>query len=207
MWRGVRPIAKRWGFAYAREVEWVLVSVSVNGCPRVIRWSSEGSVGQRDISICQDSEMLLEKVRDILLEFKIKPNPIHFYVKRNKKRYYFRITGYYNLVNFLTNIGFTATKKSELLEKYIFHIKNNKSFKLRRNETKSTILYLLHNNGCLSKKEITILLKQLYPDLKWHRTTISCHLHDLKNKNLIEMQEEGYKLKSSVTFSDSLLGA
>jgi hypothetical protein len=157
-------------------------------------FESEGSVRLDGIGVYQDSRQVLENIRKILLNFGINPNPVNWYVKKNKIRYYFSITGYRNLEKFLKEIGFTSDEKIKKLKKVIIKLKNMPSPKLRKHETKKLILYMLKNTPNLSPTGIRIKLKEIHPNFKWNRKTIYRHMQDLTKKRLVVRTEHGYKL-------------
>jgi len=93
-------------------------------------YDDEGSIskGGKNIRLFQDKKDILESFRSLLKEFKIKPNDIKTYFKRNKERYYFDIYRKSNFIKFQKEIGFTNPKKKERL-KQLTIIKNFKNSK------------------------------------------------------------------------------
>lgn len=86
-------------------------------------------VGSQQIRLPQDNNQILEDIRDLLREFDIMSNPIHFYIKGNKKRYYFNITHIKNYYQFYCKIGFTSSYKMKELEKLIGNVRRSKKYK------------------------------------------------------------------------------
>ncbi len=76
-------------------------------------FDSEGSTYnyRNMIRVFQDDKQLLEDIRILLLNFDIKTNEIHNYIKRDKKRHYFDITNKENFTKFHELIGFKSKKK------------------------------------------------------------------------------------------------
>ncbi len=81
-------------------------------------FDDEGSVDSKNytLRLYQDNKELLEDIKKILLEFDIKSNPIRSYLKRNKSRHYFNVTGYNNYKKFFDIIGCTSKKKKREFE-------------------------------------------------------------------------------------------
>lgn len=94
-------------------------------------FDDEGSVrsDNHTIRFHQDNKELLEKIRELIIEFDINPHDIKFYIKRDKKRHYFNINGYREYVKFSKIIGCTSTNKKEELKLLIKKVKNSKRFK------------------------------------------------------------------------------
>ncbi len=161
-------------------------------------FDSECNVGDDSIRVYQNDKIILEKFRKLLREIGIISNSIRCYVKRDKERYYFSITGYYNFVKFLYYIGFTSKYKREALEKIVLRIKINKTFRLRHQETKQVILDILEEHRELNTKEIYKHLKRIYPDFKWDKSTIYGHLRYLISKGFITKAGNVYLMVSNV---------
>ncbi len=161
-------------------------------------YDSEGSVIDREVRVFQDDVEMLNNIKKVLLEFEINANKIYFYMRNNKKRYYFSITGYYNLLRFSEKIGFISELKSELLNKTISHIKDRKSFRLRHDESREAILGLLKENKILSCSQVKMLLLKKYPDFKWDNKTLRYHLENLKNLGLINKENDLYKVSGAL---------
>jgi len=79
----------------------------------------------------QDNRSILEGIKYLLSDFDIRTNPIRFYIKKNKKRHYFNITGFREYDTFNRIIGCTSSKKKEQFELLINKVKNSKYFRKR----------------------------------------------------------------------------
>lgn len=71
----------------------------------------------------QDNLQVLTKIRETIEILGIKCNPIHFFLKNNKKRYFFNINHRNNYTKYYELIGSTSKNKNSSLEKLI---NNNK---------------------------------------------------------------------------------
>lgn len=79
----------------------------------------------KDCAICsfQDRPDILEIFKVFLLEFNIQSQPLKYYVKREKKRYYFDIyKSKSNLLKFEQEIGFTSPVKAMKLRTIIHQV-------------------------------------------------------------------------------------
>ena len=143
-------------------------------------YDSEGSFSSSSSCIrgFQDRRQVLEKISLMLLDFNIIPNNISYYIKKDKKRYYIDITGFYNILNFKNNIGIISSKKSSNLSKVIFHLKNHP--RLRHDQTRNIILEILKSNNYLTINDVSFILREMYPRFLWDRSTINYHLSLLK---------------------------
>ena len=65
----------------------------------------------------------------LITEFDIIPHGILSYVKRDKDRCYFNITGFKEYVKFFQIIGCTSSNKRKEFENLIHKVKNSKGFK------------------------------------------------------------------------------
>jgi len=115
----------------------------------------------------------------------IKTNPIHYYTKRNKKRYYFSITGIKNYRKFNTEIGFTSTKKSKSLKMLIKKVENSSTFRLEKGAAKILAMKLLKENGQLTTSEIIKEIRIAEPHIQWNENTIRKHLKSLERRNKV----------------------
>ncbi len=97
------------------------------------------------IRFFQDNKEILEGIKFLLSEFNIRTNPIRFYIKKNKKRYHFNVTGFKEYDTFNRIIGCTSSKKKQQFELLINKVKNSKYF---RNRYKS---YLRRNTPILGQ--------------------------------------------------------
>jgi intein/homing endonuclease len=149
-------------------------------------FDDEGHVGVSSYSIrvFQDCRDMLEDMMRILKSIGIEPNSVCYYVKRGKKRFYFNITSYENLKRFRDVVGFTSTDKSEKLDMLVERINNSRSFRLGHNQSKELILSLLRSK-CMSTKQLQNALKEIFPRLKWNRSTLRRKLNDLSNRDTI----------------------
>ncbi len=78
---------------------------------------------RRYIRVFQDRPDILEIFRVFLLEFNIQAQPLKYYVKREKKRYYFDIyKSKSNLLKFEQEIGFTSPVKAMKLRTIIHQV-------------------------------------------------------------------------------------
>ena len=94
-------------------------------------FDDEGSVNSSSYTIRfhQDNKILLEEIRSLLLELNIKSNPVRTYIKRNKERHYFNITGFKEYDTFNRIIGCTSSKKKEQFKLLINKVQNSKYFR------------------------------------------------------------------------------
>ncbi|MFA5333919.1 MAG: LAGLIDADG family homing endonuclease [Candidatus Nanoarchaeia archaeon] len=81
-------------------------------------FEGDGHVSKKDrtirIGYTSMSKRLCEQVQDLLLRFNIRSN-----LNTHKNCYKILITGYENLLNFLSNIGFVTLEKNELVQAYL----------------------------------------------------------------------------------------
>lgn len=158
-------------------------------------YDDEGSVfgKSRAIRIHQDNSRMLEDIRKLLLTIDIESNEIHYCYKRNKKRYYFNISGYENLHSFKKIINFTSSKKKSKLNKMIEVLNESKTPRLRVGETKRKISELLKGR-VLTTTEILSILKQNYTRLNWCDSVVRRHLHTLEEENILSKERvaKGY---------------
>lgn len=94
-------------------------------------FDDEGSISSSShtMRIFQDNKRILEGIKYLLSEFNIRTNPIRFYIKKNKKRHYFNITGFREYDTFNRIIGCTSLKKKEQFKLLINKVKNSKYFR------------------------------------------------------------------------------
>ncbi|MAH03717.1 hypothetical protein CMI39_02940 [Candidatus Pacearchaeota archaeon] len=94
-------------------------------------FDDEGSIRADNytIRLHQDNKDMLKDFRDILKELNINSNLIRTYIKREKSRYYFNITGFKEYYRFNELIGCTSPKKKKELELLINKVKKSKYFK------------------------------------------------------------------------------
>ena len=94
-------------------------------------FDDEGSVRSDNYTLRfhQDNLELLDQIRTLIVELNINPHKIKFYIKRNKRRYYFNINGFREYALFSQIIGCTSTKKKDELDTLINKVKNSKQFK------------------------------------------------------------------------------
>lgn len=76
-------------------------------------FDSEGSAYnyRNMVRVFQDDKLILNELKDILLEFGIKSNKTWYYMKRGKKRYVFDISNKENFDKFHNLIGFISDSK------------------------------------------------------------------------------------------------
>ena len=94
-------------------------------------FDDEGSINSSSYTmrIFQDNKRILEGIKYLLSEFDIRTNPIRYYIKKNKKRHYFNVTGFGEYDAFNRLIGCTSSKKKEQFELLINKVKNSKYFR------------------------------------------------------------------------------
>lgn len=77
----------------------------------------------------QDRIDILDDIKQMLKDLNINSNPIKFYKKRGKLRYYFNINSFENYSLFFNIIGITSPKKDKEFRLLINKVKNSKRFK------------------------------------------------------------------------------
>lgn len=94
-------------------------------------FDDEGSVRADNyiLRLHQDNKKLLEGIKKFLKELGINSNPIRGYIKRDKIRYYFNITGFKEYYKFYNTLGCTSKKKCKEFELLINKVENSKYFK------------------------------------------------------------------------------
>ncbi|MDO8646793.1 MAG: LAGLIDADG family homing endonuclease [Candidatus Diapherotrites archaeon] len=157
----------------------------------------------RNIRVFQDRPALLEDFRKLLKEFEINSSELHFYLKREKQRYYFNISGFDNLAKFERIIGFTATEKMNKLAILIKKLNESKTKRLCKKEAKHKILEIIKNNSqplCL--KEITKELRNYSARIKWNESTVLKHLKWLVEEKIISRERKGIRFYWSCEYSN-----
>jgi hypothetical protein len=151
-------------------------------------FDDEGNVGlDYYIRVFQDNKEMLNNISKILNELGIATNPIRFYIKRNKERYYFNITGYENFINFNKLIGFTSKIKQDKLNKLIKKVKNSKTFRLPNGKSRGIILSIIKKSDKpVSTPKIISELKEKYPNMRWSDSSVRRHLKILVKDNKIK---------------------
>lgn len=81
-------------------------------------FDDEGSINSKNyvLRIHQDKKDILEDIKKILEELGIKSNLTREYIKKEKPRYYFNITGFREYYKFYNLIGCTSKKKKREFE-------------------------------------------------------------------------------------------
>lgn len=150
-------------------------------------FDDEGSITPESytIRVFQDKKEILDGISKMLTSFGIEPNCIRYYIKRDKKRFYFDITGYANFIKFRENIGFSSPAKHKKLILLINQVGKSVSFRLRNNKSKKEILEILRNNHMLTVNGIAKELRQKYKNMKWVNTSVNMCLSKLKAENLV----------------------
>jgi hypothetical protein len=94
-------------------------------------FDDEGSINSSShtMRLFQDNKSILKGIKHLLSDFNIRTNPIRFYIRKNKKRHYFNITGFREYDTFNRIIGCTSSKKKEQFELLINKVKNSKYFR------------------------------------------------------------------------------
>lgn len=94
-------------------------------------FDDEGSINSSShtMRIFQDNKSILKGIKYLLSEFDIRTNPIRYYIRKNKKRHYFNVTGFGEYEAFNRLIGCTSSKKKEQFELLINKVKNSKYFR------------------------------------------------------------------------------
>lgn len=94
-------------------------------------FDDEGSIrsDNRTARFHQDNKEILKDIKIIIGESNINTNPIRSYMKRNKARHYFTLTGFRNYFRFYHLIKCTSSKKRREFELLIEKVKNSKQFK------------------------------------------------------------------------------
>jgi len=90
-------------------------------------FDDEGSVSSKNYTIRfhQDKEDILKGIIKMLKERDINSNPIRYYIKQNKLRYYFNITRFEEYSKFYEIIGCTSSNKQREFELLISGVKKN----------------------------------------------------------------------------------
>ncbi len=94
-------------------------------------FDDEGSISFKShtLRLYQDNPGILDSIKDMLYEFGIKSKVVRNYIKRDKLRYYFNITGYDGYAKFYKLIGCTSPKKNKEFILLIEKVKNSRKFK------------------------------------------------------------------------------
>lgn len=94
-------------------------------------FDDEGSIqsDSHTMRFHQDRKDMLEDVRKMLNEIGIKSNEVRSYIKRDKLRYYFNITGFREYYNYYNIIGCTSSNKKREFELLINKVSKSKYFK------------------------------------------------------------------------------
>lgn len=82
-------------------------------------FDDESTVTEKSIRVFQDKKEILERIKELLIEFYIDSGEIKATIKKDKKRYYFNIFKKSNLKKFQLRIGFTSPKKLDRLNKIV----------------------------------------------------------------------------------------
>jgi len=87
-------------------------------------YDDEGNVNtsSQSLRVYQDNAKILEDMRSLLFVFGITSSPVHYYLKREKKRGYFSIHRLKNFKLFRDKIGFSSTSKLKDFDKLISSI-------------------------------------------------------------------------------------
>lgn len=81
------------------------------------------------IRFSQDNRDVAERIRELLMEFNIKPNPLRSYFRNGKIHSYFNITHIRNYYSFYHLIGFTSPEKQKALARLISLTKASHKYK------------------------------------------------------------------------------
>jgi len=94
-------------------------------------FDDEGSINSSShtLRIVQDNIEILQDLRLLLFELNINSNEVKYYIKRNKPRYYFNVTGFRNYYYFDEKISCTSSKKKKEFGLLINKVENSRSFK------------------------------------------------------------------------------
>jgi len=94
-------------------------------------FDDEASVNAKShtIRFHQDNKIMLEDIRNLIREFSINSQTIRSYLKREKLRYYFNITGFKEYYAFFHKIGCASPKKRKEFLLLINTVSNSRSFK------------------------------------------------------------------------------
>lgn len=94
-------------------------------------FDDEGSIEDKShmVRFHQDNREILENLSRIINEFGIKTNPVRSYIKKNKLRHYFNITGYKEYSKFFDAFGCTSPKKRRKFNLLLSKVKNSRKNK------------------------------------------------------------------------------
>ncbi len=94
-------------------------------------FDDEGSVSSNSYTIrfFQDNKEILEDIRRLIKDFGINTHELKSYIKRNKIRYYFNLTGFKEYYRFYYSIGCTSPNKNKELLLLINKVKDSRYFK------------------------------------------------------------------------------
>ena len=156
-------------------------------------YDDESSVNEKQkfIRIFQDNKKLLSDIKKILTDLNICSNEVRYYIKQNKKRYYFNISGYFILLDYFNKIGFTSKSKSINLIRLLNKISSKQHFRLRVGEMKNVIMQFL-NTGPKDTMFLILQLRKKYTFMRLNEETVRKHLHNLQDKGKIVSQMQGH---------------
>jgi hypothetical protein len=153
-------------------------------------FDDEGTVepASRYVRVFQNDSEILESIRTLLMSLGIEPGPVRSYIKRDRQRFYFGISGYDSLLAYQNRIGFMHPEKSSKLTALLDKLEKSASPRLRKGQTKGLLLELLKTRPATTAQLIA-MLRVRHPRLSWTDGSVRLHLRQLQREGLVEGQK------------------
>jgi hypothetical protein len=141
------------------------------------------SISSGGIRVFQKNRKILESIQKLLNQFEIKSMSIKFYIKNNKKHYYFDIFRLENLKTFKNKINFLSIDKSMKLDMLIRNTSIGKKLKLESGLIENKIFEIMKNiKSQLSTNDIKEILEENYLNVIWRERSINKVLNNLNKR-------------------------